>query len=292
MPCYHPTPALQASPGERLKLWPPKGEESLWLGCGKCLGCRSDRALEWSYRAQHEASQWRFNSFVTLTYDDEHCPDELQPKDLQKWFKRLRWHVSQKGDDVSQEAGSLRYLACGEYGERTDRPHYHVLLFNCGFPDRLRVGKEMYESPVLSKTWEFGSHRFGDASVGSAATYIAKYALKAYEPVCDADGVVRQRPFLVCSKRPAIGAKWLESFRGDLTHGYVVVDGQPRSIPRYYKKVLKRSDGQLHDTAVARACASRVRVGGDHSHPDRLRDSEMIHMRRAQLLSEINDVPF
>ena len=44
-----------------------------------------------------------------------------------KLSKRLRDRVGY---------GRFRFYACGEYGETTNRPHYHAILFNYDFPDK------------------------------------------------------------------------------------------------------------------------------------------------------------
>ena len=35
------------------------------------VGCRLERSRQWAVRCMHEASLYDFNSFVTLTYNDE-----------------------------------------------------------------------------------------------------------------------------------------------------------------------------------------------------------------------------
>ncbi len=59
--------------------------------------------------------------YVTLTYKPEFLPSggTLVLKHLQKYLKRLRKNTGYP----------FRYLACGEYGDEKDRPHYHLILF-------------------------------------------------------------------------------------------------------------------------------------------------------------------
>ena len=66
----------------------------------------------------HEASMHMFNSFVTLTYDDDHLPEynSLNYKHFQDFMKRLR-----------KSHNGVRFYMCGEYGEDFSRPHYHAL---------------------------------------------------------------------------------------------------------------------------------------------------------------------
>ena len=100
--------------------------------CGKCLECRIQYARAWADRCVLEAKQYKYNYFVTLTYDDEFLPNRnsLEPKDLQLFIKRLRKHYAKKYPDLK-----IRFLASGEYGDKSWRPHYHIILFNCPIDD-------------------------------------------------------------------------------------------------------------------------------------------------------------
>ena len=94
--------------------------------CGKCPPCLRRRVSGWSFRLVKQGEQACSALFVTLTYDDEKVPKTasglmtLQKSDLQKFFKRLRKKTHEK----------ISYYAVGEYGDKTQRPHYHIILFN------------------------------------------------------------------------------------------------------------------------------------------------------------------
>lgn len=125
-------------------------------------------------RCVHEAQLHEENSFLTLTYDDEHLPENgsLHKPDLQKFFKRLRFHTGKE----------IRYYACGEYGEKTLRAHYHVCLFGHNFSnDRQpfrRIGEHiLYTSKTLTDIWGLGNTSIGDLTFESAA-YTARYVMK------------------------------------------------------------------------------------------------------------------
>ena len=300
MACYHPIPAHQDHHGGPVTLWPPVGTATVNLPCGNCLGCRTDRATLWARRAEHEASRWTNNSFLTLTYDNSGLPQggHLDRRDLTLFLKRLRRandrqtatiislrtfrhttttdHAGQEHTRTTNTTG-IRYLACGEYGDHTQRPHYHIILFNCGFSDARLVGKNLYESPTLAKLWTKGAHRLGEVS-GASANYVAQYTLKklAHREEPDADGVIRPAPFIAVSLKPAIGARWLETYKTDLQHGYLVTDGKKGAIPRTYKRMLAKSDPQLAEQATERA-RQHKRTAHDKAAAER------IHERRNQL---------
>lgn len=277
MACYHPIPAFQDQDGAPVRLWPPVGTATVELPCGSCVGCKTDRAAEWARRAEHEASCWKHNCFLTLTYKE--APGELVPADLQAFLKRLRRHIDRRNPVVhTLGRRGLRYLGCGEYGDRTGRPHYHLLLFNCGFADAYQVGKDLYESPLINQLWPQGAHRLGQLT-GGAANYVAQYTLKKIgRAYADADGVQIQSPFLRMSTRPAIGFAWLEKHKTDCRHGFIIQDGQKRPIPRAYKKQLKKLDGQLAEQAQF-----NTQQKTKHKEKPNLQAAETIHKRKLQL---------
>lgn len=102
MPCYKP---IKAWYGHRL----PSGKREivfssgqaqsfidLALPCGSCVGCRLERARQWAMRCVDEASLYRDNSFITLTFDPKFLPNNrsLDVSIFQKFMKRLRKEVA------------------------------------------------------------------------------------------------------------------------------------------------------------------------------------------------------
>ncbi|WNK13053.1 MAG: replication initiator protein [Microvirus sp.] len=288
--CYHPIPAYQDLPGTDVRLWPHLGEANMQLPCGNCLGCKTSHATEWARRAEHEASMWEHNCFLTLTYDEQHLSKEatLEPTDLQKFIKRLR--TSRDRGNIalrSDRSGSMRYLASGEYGEGTRRPHYHVCLFNCGFADSYTVAKDLKESPTLLNLWKLGGHRLGELTPASA-NYVAQYTVKKQAgPACNTDGVLIQAPFLRMSLKPAIGTRWIEKNKRDLQHGYLVNNGTKGRIPRQYRKKLAK--GSLHDRLLEETIAQRAAIAargppaGAEERKQQLENMEKIHIRLNEL---------
>src|SRR5262249_34507997 len=141
--------------------------------------------------------------------------------------------------------------------ERNERPHHHVLGFNCSFPDNRLVGTrpngdELYESNILNSLWTdndgepLGIINFGIATPGRAAHYIAKYTSKNWNiDLVDQDGVWRPPQYMHMSTKPPIGHDWLRKYASDVQHGYVVHDGTKRGIPRAYIKMLNKWNPEL-----------------------------------------------
>lgn len=291
MSCYRPIPAYNGGSG-RVQLWPPKGKANITLPCGRCIGCRTQKAAEWAARCEHEARSWPRNTFITLTYDDKHLPPEnhLVPKHLQDFLKRLRKYADRNRSIIDRDSRSnIRFFACGEYGERTARPHYHAVLFNCGFLDQQKVGKDLYHSPTLAKLWKWGGHRLGEATP-AAANYIAQYSLKKQGAGNhDADGVWRPAPFLRMSLKPAIGANWLDKFADDLANGYLVrPEGRRMGVPRYYQKRLDKMRPEILERLKLNNERHRYENPSDNQYEERLQAAEIMHHRRKQLTEQRN----
>ena len=129
MACYHPMPAVRLANGDVTFVSRTKVDgHAIYLPCGQCVGCRLERSRQWAVRCMHERSMHERACFVTLTYDDEHLPPgkSLNYPDVQKFLRRLRKRVGVP----------IRFYLCGEYGDDTDRPRYHICLFGFDFPDK------------------------------------------------------------------------------------------------------------------------------------------------------------
>uniref|UniRef100_A0AAU8B5M2 Replication initiator protein n=1 Tax=Dulem virus 90 TaxID=3145801 RepID=A0AAU8B5M2_9VIRU len=202
--------------------------------CGQCINCRLNRAWDWSVRIMHEAKKHDESVFLTLTYDDDHLPENgsLVVSDLQKFFKRFRKAHKRK----------VRYFACGEYGDKTFRPHYHVAFFNVGYGDFIPLPLKSGKEGLMCKCseWPFGHVHVGDLTTDSA-NYVAGYILKKqtgknahfYKDL----GLVP--PFCVMSRRPGIGYDYFMDHKDTFeNNGFVVAKGVKRGLPRYYKDFL------------------------------------------------------
>lgn len=293
MPCYRVFPAQYDEREGKLKFHDSGFGRSIRLPCGRCFGCRMDRVKSWSVRCQHEASCWDFNSFVTLTYDESHVPWDggLRSVDVQRWLKRLR-KVLPGAQDAPGGGRPLRFFLAGEYGERTQRPHYHALLFNAELPKERQVGKDLFETDVLSSTWGLGSVAFGDVTPASAS-YVAGYSLKkvygSRDRQSDHYGVMdpdtgewceREREFCRMSLRPGIGQFWFDRFKRDLVHGFVVRDGQKFGVPRYYRSKLRQDEPSLYEQLEWSRAQFNARADLEERSEERLAAAERVAVAR------------
>ena len=95
--------------------------------CGKCVLCRDKKSREWSFRATCEnVFSESIPLFLTLTYNNENLPKHgVFKEEVQLFLKRLRISL-----DRLHYKHNLRYFACAEYGSKSKRPHYHMLIWN------------------------------------------------------------------------------------------------------------------------------------------------------------------
>ena len=103
----------------------PFMKDSMAYGCGQCIACRNKKRKEWTSRIILEAMAHGDAAFVTLTYNDENLPKygTLVPEHAKDWQKRIRYYAKERIN------ADLRFFTVGEYGEQTQRPHYHAIVF-------------------------------------------------------------------------------------------------------------------------------------------------------------------
>lgn len=95
----------------------------------------------------------------------EDCDNRIpycNTSDCQKFLKRLRFHSKDKYNE------EIRFYAVSEYGPRTYRPHWHLLLFFNS--DELASVIQQ----LVSKSWSYG-HTNCELSRGGSAAYVASY---------------------------------------------------------------------------------------------------------------------
>lgn len=200
--------------------------------CGKCPDCKGRRISGWSFRLMQQEKIAMTAYFITLTYDTAIVPItrngfmSLNKRDLQLFFKRLR--KSQGKDPVGSSMPPIRYYAVGEYGTRTKRPHYHIILFNA------MLG-------LIQPAWGKGHVHYGQVS-GASIGYCLKYMSKeAKIPMHRNDD--RLREFSLMSK--GLGESYITPakiawHKKDLDNRmYVTTEqGKKVSMPRYYKQKI------------------------------------------------------
>lgn len=236
-----------------------KKEKATLLPCGKCVDCRLAYSRGWANRMEMELAYHEDNWFLTLTYDNEHVPhnykvDEftgeilienltLVPKDLQDFLKRLRRNIDyhKRGDSTK-----MMYYCCGEYGDKTHRPHYHGIIYDLPIKaDELKElkrknGAVYYTCPWLEKVWGKGNIILAPVEWESCA-YVARYIMKKQKGP-DAkkyyENLGIEPEFVRMSLKPAIGARYYEEHADEIYSKDTIYlkNGKTCKPPRYFDK--------------------------------------------------------
>lgn len=196
------------------------------FSCGACPECLKRKASRWALRAFYEAQEHDNNIAVCLTYDSyvrdsrgniigERVSDlSCNKRDVQLFIKRVR----------KKYGNNVKYIASAEHGKRTNRAHYHVLLFGVTFDDcvpykRSKRGNLIYKSNTLNKLWKHGICTVDSLHVNSAvARYCTKYAIKDSRA---------SDTFMLCSQNIGMNGL-LRNFNGKS----YIVEGREYPIPR------------------------------------------------------------
>lgn len=256
---------------------------STFIDCGRCLSCKIKKRKDMTTRLNNELSLYGENCcFITLTYNDANIPttdirsikdsekivergvgalpvETLLPSDVQKFLKRLRRHLQYIPKSAKKREGrdhvekSIRYFAVGEYGGKTARPHYHLLIFGWKPSDlifhSMRKGNVVYRSKQVEKLWTFGFSTVQPCGVG-VSRYCSRYVTKKFvndskdfEPFKDS---YFPEFILQSIKHGGIGAPWFDRhFEEIISRGYVNyrqgANFIKASIPSYYLRRLRKN---------------------------------------------------
>jgi hypothetical protein len=145
----------------------------------------------------------RNSSFLTLTYNPEHYPKDgsLRPDDMVRYLARLR---------QPQALGPIRYFYVGEYGDKTQRPHYHMAIFG-------RPPEEI--ETTARELWRDNEGSLGFVHAGyitdQSISYIAGYTTKK---MGKNDGRLQGRypEFNRRSKSPPLGKEGVDAILDSL----------------------------------------------------------------------------
>lgn len=229
------------------------------------------------------------NTFITLTYSDTNLRtgssqvfgptnplrSTLLKKDAQDWLKRLRAAI---------EPLKVRYFLVGEYGEMTERPHYHLALF--GYPNCNR-GKTRYlvdqngfqkscciHCDLIMRTWGLGAVMLGSLTAESSQ-YIAGYVTKKMTSSTDSRLHGRQPEFSLMSRRPGIGVMAMHDVASTLLE--FDLDDTETDVP----VSLRHGSRQLPLGRFLRN-KLRVMVGKEEGAPEKVKEELRAKMRDVQ----------
>lgn len=232
----------------------PAPTKCLLLPCRQCIGCRLERSRNWATRLMHE-QQFHANScFLTLTYDDKNIPSDqsLNPSHFTTFIKDLRARLHYYGKEKK-----IKYFGCGEYGDATGRPHYHLALFGPfgttnSDPERTqeepaRSGASQFTHSDISAVWPYGLHRFSELTWESAA-YVARYVLKKVSGAHAETHYSGRVPEFQRSSH-GLGKAHVGTWFSDIyPSDQVVIPGRGAFMPPpYYDRILEKIDPSLFE---------------------------------------------
>lgn len=165
-------------------------------------------------RCTHEISQHKYNSYITLTYDEKHLQESrsLQHKDFQLFIKRMREQIARNYMKLEPTAilydpenltrvslpesdekhacheknitdilkalkrrPRIRFYMAGEYGEKYGRPHFHAILFGVDFGDKIYLQRTPSGEKIYRSPTLEKLWNKGFSSVGAATFNSAAY---------------------------------------------------------------------------------------------------------------------
>lgn len=212
----------------------------LLLPCGKCPNCISNKSLEWTARLCKEAEEWKFQYFITLTYDDKHLKyfdnngvvhirdvnnpqfKHILKRDVQLFLKRFRFKTRFE----------MKYYICCESGEDTGRTHWHAIFYlNDKIDDLVFYSNNLYTSKILSSTWQNGQVLCSSDVNEHSIKYTIGYTLKK----------LGESKIQLMSK--GLGLKFLEDKKEDIkfSNGFYLNNGFMVNPPSYFIRKLKES---------------------------------------------------
>lgn len=224
----------------------------------------------------------RETSFLTLTYDPMFLPTggTLVKSHVQLFMKRLRKHLQPK---------KIRFFAVGEYGDKGDRPHYHLIIFGWMPRDGKVHAKQerytIYTSGLISSLWEKGYCTWSEGSPENCA-YVSHYTVKKitgdmakehYTRITlDGEMVDILPEFTLMSRRPGIGHDHYRKYESDFRNYDTAMNlGKKQRIPKYYDKLLERDDEERL-ARIKQERKAKARKHKDNNTPERLAVREQV----------------
>jgi hypothetical protein len=230
----------------------PYIKDTVPFGCGQCMPCRINKRRLWTHRIVLESMCHKDSAFVTLTYDNDHLPENnsLCPKDLRNWQKNLRYHA-----DIP-----LRFFSVGEYGDKSHRPHYHAAVFGLPSCSSGSTKCACTSCATLRASWDKGFVYNGTLTKDSAqyiAGYVTKKMTNKKDPKVEEWLQGRHPEFARMSNRPGIGAPAIKAIKEMLEtdHGcdllselndvpdQIKIGGQVMLLGSYLKNKLRKEIG-------------------------------------------------
>lgn len=212
-------------------------EKNIEVPCGKCLNCLNNKKKEKALRFIQEMNNYKFKLFITLTMDEVRATRSKSgrttiDKDMfKKYIMKLQYWEKKYNMKITKN-DSMKYISCGEYGERTQRAHYHIVLLTNAFIHH-----------KIKTCWQLGHVEMEAVRDVRAIYYTAGYTDKKvktyFKDKYKKDLDDREIAFLKVSR--GNGKKYIEKKVAEIKPDkyYIESFNGKNSIPTYYKTKLK-----------------------------------------------------
>lgn len=234
-------------------------KEVLLIDCGQCAECRLNKSREWANRCVIEAQQFPKDTcfFITLTYDDEHLPPggcefaTVEKDAISVFMKNLRRYWQYHFDFPKSGDPGIRFYGASEYGDKSGRPHYHVILFNIPYlVDHLEYykanfrGDVYYKCPLLDSIWKNGLVTVAEVNWETCA-YVARYVMKKRTgfdtTFYEENGICPE--YSVMSRNPGIGRNGYDEDK--ILNSEFILPGRKKALVvqsiDYYDRIFKEA---------------------------------------------------
>lgn len=319
MSCVNPRPYFVPAGGGRPKPLMedlPSGSVGahgriVYLPCGNCLQCRIAKRRDLTVQQILEASMHQWNWFLTLTYDEEHLPanGSLVKEHLSAFCESMRHYCKSRNE-------KFRFFACGEYGDKYGRPHYHLSVFGLS-PDCLGLdinsrydtrtwlfnrgrfvptsntckdsnGNLVWFSNVVANRWPYGDHKIYLANVNTfqyVAGYVTKKLSGDERKKFEQSGKIN---IFTKQSRPSIGFPWysvhyddiMKEFDGKLYHDFIATSSFDWRIPRIMMKWHERRLSPLQYRQIGLIRSKDMEPVPDRDDLARRKISDELNTRR------------
>jgi hypothetical protein len=242
----------------KMKCFHPQEFNGNVVSCGRCPACKQNRINGWVVRLEKHSRHQETAHFITLTYSEDNQAKRtknglltLEYKHVQLFLKQVRNIQKAEYAKFSKEINQpvrgpqLSYYVAGEYGSRTSRPHYHLIMFNASLDIIHRAW-----GTNTSKGWIPRGNVHSGNITGGSIRYTLKYISKPSRiPLFKGDD--RTPEFSYMSK--GIGKSYLNKrtiawHKADLLNRYYVPSpgGMKITMPRYYaERIYTKSERQI-----------------------------------------------
>lgn len=226
--------------------------------CGKCYACANKRVNDWVYRLEWERRRSFSSYFITLTYNNENVPISkngymtCKIDHVQKFLKRLRKH---------EPDSNIKYYAASEYGSRTYRPHYHLIIFGVENIDNIR------------KAWTKKGKPIGAVHKGTVTSRSIAYTLKYIQkpsriPIHKRDDRQKERSLMSKGLGDNYLSEPMKKYHKKNLGSVIIVEREYKMmLPRYYMD-------KIYDDEEKAAISKKL---DDHYKNEKIKKEKRIH---------------